>query len=187
MGCDIHGWVEVKEKYGWASVICIDELIWRNYDMFGSLFGVRNYAGFRPIAPNRGFPEDASYITKRDYKGWGIDAHSATWITWKEIKEIDWEEEAEREDARIHVYKVREDGTLEYRHKFLWSSELTHEDYRILREKKELRKDNIVYKLEKIKRKDALSNDWKALFELMEVLAKRYGDENVRLVVWFDN
>jgi len=187
MRCDIHGWVEVKEVDIWRAVINIRGIIWRNYDMFGCLFGVRNYAGFRPIAPNRGIPEDASYRTKDDYDKWGLDAHSATWITWKEIKEIDWEEEAENEDARIHVYKVNEDGSMEFLLKFSWSSELTDEEYNILHKKKELRKGDKLYRIEKIKRKDALSRDWEILFELMEVLAKHYGDENVRLVVWFDN
>jgi hypothetical protein len=30
-------------------------------------------------------------------------------------------------------------------------------------------------------------SDWQMLFKIMEALAERYGDEHVRLVVWFDS
>ena len=185
MGTDIHGWVEVKrnEKYGWEAIIFISDFIHRNYDMFGCLFGVRNYAGFRPIAPDRGLPNDISWYVEKDYKEWYDDgAHSVTWITWKEIKSIDWEEEGESEDARVHVYI---DG--KYYYKFLWSNELTEEEWEKLSKQKKLVKGSTEYRLEKIKRREALTEDWELLFELMEFLAKKYGDENVRLVVWFDS
>lgn len=32
-----------------------------------------------------------------------------------------------------------------------------------------------------------VTEGWALLFRLMEVLAQQYGDENVRLVVWFDS
>lgn len=37
-------------------------------------------------------------------------------------------------------------------------------------------------------RKEALSGAWEwFIFEFMNKLGERFGDENVRLVVWFDN
>jgi len=187
MGCDIYGWVEVKEDEYWFAAINIRGILWENYDMFGCLFGVRNYAMFKPIAQKRGIPEDASFRTGEDYREGITDWHSASWITWKEIKEIDWEEESETEDSRIHVYEIKDDGSETFLEKFSWSSELTEEEYTTLLENKEVRKENKIYRMEKLKRKDAISSDWQLLFELMEVLAKVYGDEGVRLIVWFDN
>ena len=36
------------------------------------------------------------------------------------------------------------------------------------------------------RRRDYLNGGWATLFELMAVLAKQFGVENVRLAVWFD-
>lgn len=105
MGTDITDWIEVKVPpqpgylndndpwAGWTPLIRTTRLIERNYGMFGALFGVRNDYGFRPIAPDRGQPSDLS----RELDEWGeISAppwpFSPSWITWGEIKAIDWEE-----------------------------------------------------------------------------------------------
>jgi hypothetical protein len=45
--------------------------------------------------------------------------------------------------------------------------------------------EGVVYRSEKLKRKDALSDEWRMLFKLMKALAGQYGDDGVRLVVWF--
>jgi hypothetical protein len=37
-----------------------------------------------------------------------------------------------------------------------------------------------------ITRREALSDQWQLLFALMQTLARHYGDDGVRLVVWFD-
>ena len=68
MGTDICGWVEVKYGNMWWPIIKIDYLVNRNYDIFGCLFGVRNYANFKPIAPDRGLPEDVSSLVKEIFE-----------------------------------------------------------------------------------------------------------------------
>ena len=40
--------------------------------------------------------------------------------------------------------------------------------------------------IKEIKNMMKISGDWAPLFELTEILAKHYGDEDVRMVVWFD-
>ena len=65
MGCDIHCYVEYKNK-------AIDR--WspfggainpgRNYDIFAKLAGVRNYNGVKPVAERRGMPDDAAYVAR---------------------------------------------------------------------------------------------------------------------------
>lgn len=100
MGCDIHGWVEVRpydfDKDYWKSMVNIDHLE-RNYQIFGRMFGVRMYEeNFTPIAPERGQPLSSKYYVKgdedseissrdRDYEHWDLDAHSMSWISLKEI------------------------------------------------------------------------------------------------------
>jgi hypothetical protein len=64
VGVDISGVVEVRpwaaepdlsSEVEWEAAISLDYLnISRDYDAFGCLFGVMNYAGFRPVAPARG-------------------------------------------------------------------------------------------------------------------------------------
>lgn len=127
----------------WYAVIDAGELLDRNYDAFGMLFGVRNRAGFAPVADHRGLPADVSDSVREhgtppedaDDEMW-ICYHSPTWVSWAEIKAINWEESA-------------------------LDRPLT--------------------------RRDALDDSFQMVFELMETLAKRVGDNNVRLVVWFDN
>ena len=35
--------------------------------------------------------------------------------------------------------------------------------------------------------KNTLNDGWNALLEIIDVLAKKFGDDNVRIVVWFTN
>jgi hypothetical protein len=103
MGTDIVGWIEANvppradypgDPYaGWTPVIRITHRVERNYGMFGSLFGVRNDYRFRPIASDRGQPTDLS----AELEEWGEIpgppyGWTPTWITWGEIRAIDWEE-----------------------------------------------------------------------------------------------
>ncbi len=100
VGTDIYGWIEVytPEIYvgrprRWTAAVQIDEIVSRNYGMFGSLFGARNDYGFLPIAPSRGIPADVSDELKQ-YGDVPPDPGSwpPSWITWREISEINWDE-----------------------------------------------------------------------------------------------
>ena len=155
MGCDIHGWVEVKKDYldWWDGVIRIDRLVERNYVMFACLANVRNYDEVKPISDPRGIPSDVSDEAKKDIEGWGEDGHSHSWLTWKEIKEYDWSNNKYYEHR---VIEFTRNGIKEVEPE--WKP-----------------------------MKEAISSGWELLFDLMERLAKDYGDENVRLVFWFDN
>ena len=99
MGCDITGWVEFSnttwrhrqvEGARWLPVLDAGFLLGRNYDLFGSLFGVRNATDFAPVAADRGLPTDLSELTRRDaeYEAY----HSHTWVTWEELAAVDWDE-----------------------------------------------------------------------------------------------
>jgi hypothetical protein len=94
MGCDIHGFVEVKDTYyfedGWTDVIT-DGLTDRWYSLFGRFFGVRSH-GQPHLWGGRGFPKDAGYGTKDDYyddgnyEKFNPDWHSPSWVLWSELK-----------------------------------------------------------------------------------------------------
>ncbi len=68
MGTDIHGWIEVKSPIteDWLAIVQVWPLIYRTYDMFGSLFGVKNRLHFRPVAANRGVPTDVSHEAQQE-------------------------------------------------------------------------------------------------------------------------
>jgi hypothetical protein len=209
MGTDISGWVEVlsmpasstyRRAAHWNAAIDVGRLIERNYDMFGCLFGVTNYAHFRPIAANRGLPEGPSLTVEQEVSQLQGAAETQliglTWVTWPELKAIDWDESAEHADARLHMYARDSDGQLTYRAKAAWSPAL--QQITGLSSENAMRHppvfpdgatwefDGILYRAERLKRRYILTRDWKMLFAIMGTLAEYFGDDGVRLVVWFD-
>lgn len=83
MGCDIHLFVETKSYNEWW--ILAELTISRNYRLFAHMAGVRGEGIITPVVEPRGFPEDAGYRLKSDYKTWGEDAHTASWLTFEEF------------------------------------------------------------------------------------------------------
>ncbi|WP_369145635.1 hypothetical protein [Streptomyces sp. R44] len=109
MGADIHGFIECRVTYGtideedssWFAAIDLFLLYGgRSYDAFGCLFGVRNYAGFRPLAEQRGLPPDVTDEVRSGYESDPTLYHSASWIGWEELAAVDWDEPALTVDAR---------------------------------------------------------------------------------------
>lgn len=106
MGCDIHMCVEYKRspEDSWRSgdyfhkddplspdaTMCrVDLYDDRCYSLFAVLAGVRNNGDYKPIDTPRGLPDDVTEYVKKDYKSWGIDAHSCSFLTLRELKEWD--------------------------------------------------------------------------------------------------
>ena len=95
---DIHGGVEIwsegqednDDAKQWWPVINVEVMLNQNYALFGSLFGVRNPTTFAPVAEGRFLPDDASERIRRETDDEGYLDH--TWITWEELKAIDWDE-----------------------------------------------------------------------------------------------
>ena len=96
MGCDIHGWVEVRPYRSgrdyWRSVVNIN--YWeRNYLIYARLFGVRNSFGVIPIAASRGLPITSKYANEEpeprdiDVQKWEGDGHSHSWILFTEFED----------------------------------------------------------------------------------------------------
>ena len=161
MGADIYGWVETREPGSewWDSAIRIHDIVYRQYGMFASLYGVRNGGNavtevgrFRAIAPGRGKPPGASQFYAEEFDRYGVGV-GETGVLWSELAVIDWNEEGELYigDEPPH-YVSAETGPDRRRE--------TRGDY--------------------------LNGGWATLFKLMAELAEQFGADNVRLSVWFD-
>ena len=189
MGCDIHGHVEIRmypdsSRDWWLSVLNVGALADRNYDLFGFLFGVRNYARFEPIAPFRGLPKNPSDTIKKEIDEWKNDAHSTSYLTLTELQSINWDDESPEEDQRVHVY--HEDNH-EMSYKAMSSGDINFDVIKKFGTDNVLVKDGTTYKIEKIKNNDLIGPSWQSIFDCMEVFGKTFGVENVRMVVYFDN
>lgn len=198
MGCDIHGYVEVDIRHNeddeqwWNPAGNLFPFVGRSYDSFGCLFGVRNYSNLEPIAPDRGIPSDASSTVTDDYESWGVDAHSASHVTHEELQDVDWSEEAVEPDSRYSVLDENKEPTGT---KFAlgpgsgWT-EIVEENREAIDAGEPVPgPDGETYLQRRTQtREEALSGSWDWLLnEYMGTLADRFGGENVRMVVWFDN
>lgn len=110
MGCDIHSYPERKVNGQWHYIVGVfgssdypddEPFAWRDYSVFAFLAGARNYSDVVPIVEPRGLPRDASQSTKDEYEGWGLDAHTPSWLSVKELNDFDYEQNME--DRRIMV------------------------------------------------------------------------------------
>lgn len=164
IGTDISGWVEtrISGSEWWDAAVRIDDIVYRQYGIFASLFGVRNGAmgatggtgteRFRAIAPGRGAPPGASAFYADELASYGGGV-GETWVLWSELAAIDWDEEgADYISIESPHLVYGEPGTGRRRER----------------------------------RGDYLNGGWETLFKMMELLAVQFGADNVRLSLWFD-
>ncbi|TQF01217.1 hypothetical protein E6W39_01890 [Kitasatospora acidiphila] len=102
MGTDIYGAIEVRhpcadqdwwEWPAWQRLMDLSPLYDdRDYSAFAVLFGVRNSAGYSPVAAGRGLPADVSAELREEFERvQGIDSavHGATWVSCAELDRAD--------------------------------------------------------------------------------------------------
>ncbi len=84
MGCDIR---VVFEEQVWPSqwAKLFSAPLWRDYELFTKLAGVRGNVNDKCISPPRGLPEDVSPETRAELSWSGYHSHS--WITWEEFSQ----------------------------------------------------------------------------------------------------
>lgn len=159
MGTSIYGSVEIKKFDDgfddWYSIIDVGMALGGDYDVFGCLFGIRNYANFEPLFANRGFPNNFSHDFYKT-ESW----KNVTWCTYQELLNVDLDEKGVLSHQRFElsngIFGLPENEIQEGKRKYMT-------------------------------RGQALSHpDFQQLMELMSVLAKRYGNDGVRMVVYFD-
>ena len=147
--------------------------------MFSSLFAAAyGSAQFRPVAANRGLPLDISEQASDDYLTWDC-VMGETWVSLQEIQKVDWDEQAV--DRRPRKYEANSSGQMVYVGE---SSDPLPTD--MIEEGSSWQVGKTLFKIERASRRKSLRRDWQLLFRLMGELAADYGDENVRLVIWFD-
>lgn len=129
MGCDIHMHVEYKNerfvgddlwRCGDYFVLDVNSTIDkpkyhfkdfygnRNYSLFAVLADVRNYDYISFIDRPRGLPEDITDFVKAAYDAWGMDAHSCSYLTLKELIDFADEHDEEAEILEHLIYKLKE-------------------------------------------------------------------------------
>ncbi len=84
MGCDIHLHIEVKVNGKWEHYAAPS--IDRDYRLFATMADVRNEDHrYVPISKPKGFPEDASILTRLLREDYEIDGHSDSWLDHNEV------------------------------------------------------------------------------------------------------
>jgi hypothetical protein len=101
MGVDCSGWVEVNDprRHGvgppyfpklWSAVIRIDDIVDRNYDLYGYFFSVYKHPD-NAIASRRGLPAQLSEQVEAETEDPTSLLTAVTWILWSEILVSDWQ------------------------------------------------------------------------------------------------
>lgn len=91
MGCDIHLHIEVKVKDIWLHYAAPE--VDRSYMLFTKMGNVRRDDGrleldIKELSDCRGLPNDISDLTRVVYEWEKPDAHSMSWLSSSEIKEL---------------------------------------------------------------------------------------------------
>jgi hypothetical protein len=184
----IFGAVEIRTIDEWYDVISISSLLMSHADLNACLFGVDNYAEYRPLFANRGLPHDCSFTISESAGSLITESSSPSWVLWNELEMVDWEEEAVGRDQRITEFAL-EDGKEIIVSKWLnrspgddWVREALDRDPQAV-----IRTDTRVFRRLILKRRDCLlDTDFPLLMNMMALLAGRFGNDHVRMVVWFD-
>ena len=183
----MYGAIEFRIGSMWCALSDISSLILQHYDLNGCLFGVDNYGSFTPLFPDRGIPSEYAESLRRDADLFTeIGAHPS-WALWSELKSVDWSEPAAARDARITEYIVEGQGVerivTKWHHKIgmKWVREALDRD-----PDSDVVSGDLIFRRVIMRRSDALlDTDFPLVMKLMACLASRFGDDAVRLFVWF--
>lgn len=171
MGCDIHAVIEGKRPCDWLRagfqwVVRDEPDIPRDYELFAFLADVRNDDGIVPIAEPKGIPQDASYVTKAYAESWGEDGHSRSHLSLAELKTADLDQEFN--DSRLITSRDKDGKITSTR---AWTSG-SHEG-------------PVGHR--KLFRLWGLGTWNTLLSDLEQAKREGQGDDDVRLVFFFDN
>jgi hypothetical protein len=215
VGTDIYGAIEVRDLRGGAALGDLigatshRESPWvhgmdlyplypgGDYSPLGCLFGIRNWNGWEPVAEGRGLPADVSEAVRKDYEHSAeIDAAigDSTWVSWPELRDLDMTvtplargvlEVNANGSSSYHCYRVEDQWpaivVAEYGPPPVGESpvDATYGSWQ---------HGTTTFTYKRMTRNDVLGpgSGWEHVFAVMRALAHRFGEDGVRLVVWFD-
>lgn len=220
MGCDIHIYVEKKENGRWVSADTwkkdsdfnyVHPQVYegRCYDLFAILADVRNGRGFagvktgegfNPISEPKGLPEDVSPEVLSASDGYGIDGHSHSHHTLRELLDYDWTQKTSKQGyVSLEEYKklkrITDAGFTAYPES--WCGGISGAGVHLYDTKRadeliaqnELPKEgshHVAYQWGVTYAYAAGPNWWNET--MVKLLAMAKGDyDSVRIVFWFDN
>ncbi|MGX1615189.1 hypothetical protein ACWIF8_15010 [Micromonospora chalcea] len=206
MGTDIYGFVEVRHPfadedwYEWEPWVCLMPIapLYLNDDddAFACLFGVRNWLRWEPVAAERGLPADVSSAVRGSYeKDRQLDSavHGASWVSWAELRDLDMSVVPlargllrVEDPPLLRRFRVDDEWPRAFVEKYgvppvgaspveavpgRWDEGGVTVEYGPV-----------------TTRHDVLGpgTGWEHVFAVMRALGQRFGDDGVRLVVWFD-
>jgi hypothetical protein len=199
MGCDIHMYVEYKRKTSkeekWENGDYFrlnpyhneeDEPKYnrlelhgnRNYTLFSTLAGVRDYTDqVKPVAEEKGMPNDCSEYVKDECKSWEGDGHSHSWLTLKELKDYQ-----AKNPVMFYTGLLSPQQQLDLDNGIMpqsWCQGTNQEGFK----RRDWQEENkslipLIKKLQD-RAKELLGNPWQDY--------NIDNDENIRIVFWFDN
>ena len=170
MGTDIHSIIEFQNEDGWHDISDGEWYLQRDYNFFGAISGIRGNRVVNPIQP-KGLPENYSSELRR------LIAYEV--VDKKEYLSLDT---VLRKDAESWMQSGKSSycGSPGFEKTYILDPDLQTFGWLIISELKEC---IVAYKqVEK-----ELHTDISILLDVMDVLAKYYGVDNVRFVFWFDN
>jgi hypothetical protein len=207
VGTDIYGGIEYRhpgagsdwyEGDTWLTAVSLRPLYDENdYAAFACLFGVRNYAGFStPIAADRGLPDDLS-AGFRELEPWlaaGGMEH-ASWVSWSELAALDPSVTPDHYVGQL-IWSTKSSPWVSHQRLVPaeWPAEV-HEEvgpppsgWDVATERMEWETEDLNIRSRSLSIGTVLGPDsqWPFVFAVMDVLASRFGDDGVRLVVAFD-
>lgn len=207
MSTDIHGGIEFRHPdvgadyyEGEPWIAAMD--LWPLYDQsdyaaFGCLFGVRNYAGFRPLAADRGLPPDLSRGLREQLEP-SVDVGDltgATWVSWAELAALD---PASAPDHYVGRLTWATSALPSLLHQQLvpaqWPPEVLAvvgpppRELGLAAQSSEWTSGDLQCRYEPLTAGSILGDGshWPHVFAVMKSLAGRFGNDAVRLVVAFD-
>lgn len=178
-----------------------------DYPAFALLFGVRNDLGWEPLAARRGLPEDVSAAMRAEFEeARRLDAavHSPTWVSWAELARADLAASPAGLRGVVLLREPAGEGGCArggYVQRRYWVGERWGSADLVRRMgpgvggrspaelpfgEWSVGATRVAYRPFTLGDAVGPGTGWEHVFAVMAALAGRFGDDGVRLVVYFD-
>ena len=194
MGCDIHTYVEIRDKDGRWRAVAPDEpgrrgWAWgfrsRSSFCWAMLADVRNFDDIRPIAEPRGLPDDVSSEIRTTAEE--LEGHTHSWFTLQELLSFDYDALVTL-TGTVTLAEFKEYLELGKPQTACGSGghEISNAEMKRLALEGQSPDDPTVY-CTKLAWSDTYRNNCWPVLAFMERLRREGPPERVRLVFWFDS